>query len=564
MFLSSVTMAQIDIAWSDQVGDPNWGAMPVKMLKDSNGNVYVIGTYSSNTIKMLVVKYTQTGTKLWQTVWVAPSGNAPTPVDAALDANNNVYVAANDLQSVAFLFKFDSGGLYQWNRMYLPRTKSRGTSVTVDPDGNPILVGRTQNYPQPEDNFIVKYAPNSDQTFAQVVNPGVGQFDWTGDVVTDAGGNSYMCGQLSIPDGSGPAVGKPALWKYSAAGTLLWTRVYEVGAGVYGANRKIRMGPDGNLVMVGITAIDASFVTKYDTEGNQIWVYPYVGNFTDAVHGFLIDPVGDILVPGYTAPSNRKTIQLVKVSASGQVLFNRSYTPSTDPMLAIGVCTDEFGNYYVGAGGIPNHLLVKWSNDGTQIWASTTSTPASALLKTMCVGSNGRIFTASQNQSNNMLSMIGFVPKPFLAPIATVAPYQSVLTGSASNLATINGQVVQVSVDPAGQRAWQEYGFIAEATCPVGHIDSIALDSVAMTTASGVMQRMYLYDYVAGEYVMVDERAAVGTFTASHAESTGVAQRFVHPTTGKLLVKFTWFNPPGATPSRQAGKCDYLAITVRN
>lgn len=147
-------------------------------------------------------------------------------------------------------------------------------------------------------NIIWKRQVGASQAFLQVKDFGV-----------DPNGNSYILG-LTWDDFAGPASGKSELFliKFNSEGTQIWAK--RVGnRGLYDMYpHKMAIDQLGNSYVIGNstgsfegnTTGGCTFILKFDTNGNQIWVKQIV--ITGAVilpNGVTIDKVtGSIYMTG--------------------------------------------------------------------------------------------------------------------------------------------------------------------------------------------------------------------------------------------------------------------------
>ena len=136
------------------------------------------------------------------------------------------------------------------------------------------------------------------------------------EVQVDQAGNVYVTGSSGAAfDGQTFSGGESDVFlvKFSAAGELLWTRLF----GSVGNEVGIKVVPttNGNVFVAGTTTgslfaehLDASnlsgradlFLTKLDADGNQLWGKQFGSNGVDSVSDMRIDANGDAIVSGVT------------------------------------------------------------------------------------------------------------------------------------------------------------------------------------------------------------------------------------------------------------------------
>ena len=122
-----------------------------------NGNIVLVGDHDTNsTQNMLISKYSNTGTLLWQKGIANPAHVSweLDGADAAIDSNGNVYLNGSFLAPInggssqayaMLLIKLDQNGNFMWGRQIGPGDcYSVATSITVDPvDDNVYVMGIT-------------------------------------------------------------------------------------------------------------------------------------------------------------------------------------------------------------------------------------------------------------------------------------------------------------------------------------------------------------------------------------------------------------------------------------
>ena len=118
---------------------------PFKTYLDSTNNLYITGNKINeltNSIDILTEKYNSSGDLIWTDCFPNLFGN-DRGLDLAVDKNGNTYVAgfifnyqtnSNDI----ILIKYNSAGLYQWDKIYLNSDddKALGVDITIQPNGN--------------------------------------------------------------------------------------------------------------------------------------------------------------------------------------------------------------------------------------------------------------------------------------------------------------------------------------------------------------------------------------------------------------------------------------------
>jgi len=372
---------------------------------DSNGNVYVVGYFSSQFITfglyilenagfetndIFIAKYSQEGDVLW--AMSAGGSNDDRAISVAVDNSGNLYVAGyfasnsihfdsltlvnnNPDYSNFFLVKFTSDGEVIWARTSTDSPYNDFYNyVYSDNQGNIYATGGFGSYSisfntttlynfqsGTDDVLIVKYDSSGNFIWAK---SGGGDYYDMGNVITaDIYGNVWVCGQFTssfiyfentIHENENPGLNDVFINQYDSLGNLQWSHC----AGGNNGDFPLTIVPDNN----GNAFIGGYFKSYFITFGNYTlnsWGSPY----------------GDLF--------------LVKYSTGGEALWaiNSIDSPSSDAINSL--CMDTSGNLYatghfqsqdITFGNITLHnsnppgqeiFVVKFNESGIVDWAIT-------------------------------------------------------------------------------------------------------------------------------------------------------------------------------------------------
>jgi len=224
------------------------------ILADTNGNIYVAGSYPYYCeegfvyYELLVIKYTADGNQLWTASQQGPISNVGIE-GAALDGAHNLYLVAdfNPLGGyVTFMcsangsllffaydptgdvfsqphglavdmsanvvvtggdayyypntsygtYKLNTNGAYVWTNLYptVPVNSSVATSIVTDQGNNVYVTGYSPGTNSGNDIVTIKYGPNGNQVWLQRYHgPGNGN-DAGNAIAVDNNGNVYVTG----------------------------------------------------------------------------------------------------------------------------------------------------------------------------------------------------------------------------------------------------------------------------------------------------------------------------------------------------------------------------------
>lgn len=290
-------------------GTNNDNDMAVSVVVDASGNVYT-GGWSSSTnggTDFVIVKYSPTGSQLWVKSYNGPAGGNDFMNAMLMDGNGNIYVtgrskgASND----DFLtLKYNNSGILLWSA----RLDGNGNgndeakSLTVDAMGNVIVTGFTQGNGTAKDYTIVKYNNAGVQQWINNYNRIAASEDIPVGIVNDQAGNVYVTGYCT---GLNTTTVDYITIAYSSNGAQLWAKTFTSGLlGVDDKASSIDIDGFGNIYVTGSTVssgTDFDYGTiKYSPAGNVLWSILYESNLSgnDVAAMIKTDNKGNVYVTG--------------------------------------------------------------------------------------------------------------------------------------------------------------------------------------------------------------------------------------------------------------------------
>lgn len=404
ILICSIANAQSpDWLWAKSSGGTS-NDLVKSVTADVLGNVYAAGSFSSpsilfgsitllnsgsGTYDMFIVKYDASGNVLWAKS--AGGSDSDYGSSVAVDTSGNVYV----------------GGSF------------RSDSITFD------AITLTNSGPPFSDFFLVKYDASGNVLWT-TGSKNSSSSDATYSICTDKSGNVFLTGPYqsdSITIGSTTLINQGApnrnsyIVKYNSSGNVIWVR----GIGSYDddAVNSISADADGNLIAGGYffsssltfggTTLTNStygtsdlFITKYDSGGNVLWANSAGGNDSDYGSSVTADNAGNVFMGG-SFRSNSITFDtitltntgppysdfcLAKYDASGKVLWVKSSKNSTSSDATYSISADYYGNVFLtgpyqsdsitigtttlinNAAPNRNFYIVEYTSSGDVVWAT--------------------------------------------------------------------------------------------------------------------------------------------------------------------------------------------------
>jgi hypothetical protein len=329
--------------WSKGVGGSN-GEIGQNIATDQNGNIYVVGSFSSPTLTfgtytltnagmndVFLTKYDSLGNVLWA-VKAGGSGDDQ-GFGVCTEKNWNVIIVGNFASSQIsfgnitltnpgyFICKYNSGGTPLW-------AHGDGGQIYHNSYGNPVACDTNSNI-----GFV--------GTFISTI-----QFD--GFTLNNTGGTDIFT------------------VKYNASGSALWVRQGVGGNGEYDNGNGLTFDKQGNVFITGYAGSNTVF-GNWSTGTSGIYIVKYLadGTFSDLKCtnggtgiGITVDGNGTVYVAGtFTTASLTFGGQTVAYNANPGTCDILLVTYSNPPNVwsvggagldqAFGIATDSSGNIYV-------------------------------------------------------------------------------------------------------------------------------------------------------------------------------------------------------------------------
>lgn len=223
-----------------------------------------------------------------------------------------------------FVMKLDSSGNPLWMKGFGDIYEQAGNAVSVDPDGNIVVVGEMNGSVNfgadvlasagSSDAFVAKLSPSGEQVFAQRFG-GI-EYDRARSVAIDGDGNIVVGGRFGGEIQLGGLVYSPQglsdalLMKLSPAGDTLWGKAFS-GAGT-DETYSVAVGPKGHVLAAGratgtiaLAGVgypgygeDDVFVVKLDSSGMELWGKDFGDTSGDLASAVSVDAADNVVLTG--------------------------------------------------------------------------------------------------------------------------------------------------------------------------------------------------------------------------------------------------------------------------
>jgi len=356
-----------DKYWFSQIGGA-MGDFPDKSRVDSQGNVITVGWWevSGRGYEAGVTKHDRNGNLLWQKL-ISSQTNAwyhDSFTDVAIDSSDNIYCSGRiNSQSKAYLVKFNSSGVEQWQREYYSSSgNTYFTCIKLDSNEDPIC-GGWANHAGGGYAILVKYNSSGTLQWQRQQYKAGGYLSFQ-DIAIDSSDNIYATGAGY----NNSSVYQLCLVKYNSSGSQQWQKYIYDGTISSLVNTGYCIGLDSstNIYIGGFYNIpntgNVSYLIKFNSSGTIQWD-KYVNQGSsgggEEASSIAVTPSGDCYLAGYGYPikANRTEGVLYKFNSSGTLQYMRRFgqkSYSSNNMWQFrGVAVDDADeNLYISGAGV--------------------------------------------------------------------------------------------------------------------------------------------------------------------------------------------------------------------
>jgi len=382
--------------WEAKYNGPANGADEATAIAvDGDGNVYVTGSSTTDTkTDFVTIKYNSKGEQQWMSRYNGPGNDNDIPVALLLDKDGNVYVTGyskgTDNQVNFATIKYNNDG----DKIWAVRNNGVSSSVAypkamaIDNTGSIVVAGYTDNPATNEDFLIIKYSNSGSQIWSKTYNGTGNGVDKATAVGIDQKDNIYVTGNSF---GIGSNLDYVTL-KYSSQGELQWDARYNGPGNNIDDPIGLAIDKNGYVYVTGSsignnTNYDYATI-KYNPDGAELWVSRYnaQGNSSDQPSAIALDALGSVYVTGYIWNGTDNDYATIKYNSLGSELWIAKYNGSGNSIdKATSVICDNSGNVFVTGFSVGNGTKY----DITTIKYLQSAPEISPLLRSPAYGSSG-------------------------------------------------------------------------------------------------------------------------------------------------------------------------------
>lgn len=301
---------------------------------------------------------------------------------------------------------FAAGPRLGFERTWGGSNLDRAQGIAIAPDGNVYVGGYTGSFGTGAadgdwDVFLLKYDAAGtllwQRTWGQDQLSGSRQAlddDYALDIALGPDGSVHLAGVYS---GGGVLV-----IKMDGDGNVIWTTSWNHST-AFGFGQSIAVAGDGSVYVVGgINGAGAGFsdmlILKLASDGTLGWQQTWGGPINELARDVAVAPDGSIYVAGEGNSFFANDAILLKYASDGTLIWQRDWHEATiqDLTCGEGVTVGPDGSIYLtgfaSISGVGQHIfLVKFTSDGSVVWASTSGGVAESGLD-VAVAPTGNIY----------------------------------------------------------------------------------------------------------------------------------------------------------------------------
>lgn len=322
---------------------------------DSENNMYLAGhtqSFGALGMDVCIVKLNQTRDYQWHRLWGGINDDFCTAI--TIDTNDNIYLAgySNSFSSTNNLcvVKFDKNGEQVANLTWGGTDNDYSEEIILDESQSIYLAGHTKSFgAEGDDALLVKFNNSFEYQWHQLWGGNDDDNGYSIDI--DDSMNIYLAGST---ESFGTQQTEMFIARYNDLGQLQWNTTWGTPDGDYAKDIKVSQNSlylAGYICSFSATGDDACLV-KLDSSGNLIWYDRWGGAGNEFHQRLAIGPSNSLYVTGHTT---------------------------------------SYGE------GLYDMYLIKYDDNGNQIWLETFGSSGTEYGRTVLVSSNDIYIAGTTN-----------------------------------------------------------------------------------------------------------------------------------------------------------------------
>lgn len=563
--------AQLTQTWQVPYnGTANGGDRAYAVAVDKRGNTYVAGQSDElvTGTDYMTIKYGPSGNLVWKRPYFGVgSGGTDIARAIAVDNEGNVYVTGESqgggggqgaLYDIATA-KYDTNGALLWAvRLNYNNQEDFGTDIAVNAAGHVFVTGSTGQYDGTKDFITIRYNENGvQQTGWPQTYDRAGLNDQAVALAVGPGDDVFVTGQSFHPS----TFGDWATIKYAGSGGQeLWAR-FVTGDGRFQNKDDLPTDIDVDsqssvFVCGGVfheTHADMGTISYAGADGSTRWgVLLYTARPNDGYDqaralALERDHTGKaeyVYVTGFAQPVENNwdyaTVRYPGTSASTHdwaATYNGLGGSSVDFAWDIAVAGN--GNSYVTGNSADDIATIKYNKQGVQqsVARFTAGTEGKGLgIAVSCAGK-------AHVTGHATYSTIDYQSILYSQPVASVAVGTLIVDagenplGNVASLLTSDDNRYTIQPGPVFSTNQYPIRLILDGTLAEGQVlNELCFQIESSASVANISQRVELFDFESGSYVLVDEREATTADSVLYLSAPYNANRFVQAGNGNPRV----------------------------
>jgi hypothetical protein len=367
--------------WAVQYNGPaNDDDEATSLAVDDSGYVYVTGiSYGIGTnVDIATIRYDRNGNEIWVKRFNGSGNGWDYGWALVLDDSSNVYVAGMSVGETTMpdfiTIKYDRDGNEIWAVRYtgVGLYNLGGYAIVLDSSRNVYVTGASYGYGTDRDYATIKYDKYGNELWARRYNGPGNYWDTPAALAVDDSGNVYVTGYSS---------GYGFDWatiKYDSLGNELWVQRFDGPTSGEDYPLALIMDDTANIYIAGTITDDATgkdaAITKYDSNGNQLWMSTYNGsaNGYDRARCIIMDDSAGVYIAGTSeAYSTELDYLILKYNIQGDSLWTLRYSgPGNGTDEVVDIFVDRTMNIYItgysdGGNSFNDLTTIKYSQPGS-------------------------------------------------------------------------------------------------------------------------------------------------------------------------------------------------------